>query len=208
MSSMPPDEERLAFTRQRVAQLAGVELATLDRWDRTHLAGAGQRGHVTQGREVRLYRYQDLLDVLIIAELTRRDGVTKQYVRKIVEHIRSLEYRMSELRWGVAGSRIHFQAPDGQWEDGERSQFVAVEVLDLEPLKKAIRQGARREKGTVGQVEQRRGALGNKALVAGTRVPVSTIERYLEQGFSTDRILQSFPALALRDIEAVRRRAS
>ncbi len=208
MDSLPPDEDRLAFTRQRVAQLAGVDLATLDRWDRSQLVGATHRGHVLEGRQVRLYRYGDLLDALIIADLMARDGVSKRYVREIVEHVRKLDYRMGELHWGIAGSRVHFQAPDGEWEDGERSQFVAVEVLDLKPLRERIRRGSRREEGTAGQFERRRGALGNKPVIAGTRVPVATVERYLSQGFSTERILHSFPTLTKVDVEAVRRQAS
>lgn len=202
------DEERLAFTRRRVADLVGVDLETIDRWDRIGLVGASQRGHILEGKQVRLYGYADLLEALIIGDLMARDGVSRHYVRQIVEHVRKLKYRMGELRWTVAGSRVHFQAPDGQWEDGERSQFVAVEVLNLEPLRDRIRRGSQREEGTVGQIEQRRGALGNKPVIAGTRVPVATIKRYLAQGFSAERIVRSFPTLTLVDVESVRRLAS
>lgn len=201
------DEERLAFTRGRVSRLAGIDVEKLDYWDKTHLVGVAHRAHLSERNEVRLYGFADLLEVLIISELVRR-GVSKRYVRDIVRHVRDLDYRMGELRWAIAGSRVHFQAPDGEWEDGERSQFVAAEVLDLDELRNRIRRSTEREDGTEGRIEKRRGALGSKPLVAGTRVPVATIEHYLREGFDTDRILASFPILSELDVEAVRRRAS
>jgi uncharacterized protein (DUF433 family) len=206
---MSLEEERLAFTRRRVAELAGVDLETIDRWDRLNLVGASERARLSEGKQVRLYRWADLLEVLIIADLLARPGVSGRYVRQIVSHVRAREYRMGELHWAIAGSRVHFRAPDGQWEDGERSQFVATEVLDLKPLRDRIRRGAERaEEGTSGQIEKRRGALGSKPVIAGTRVPVATIERYLAHGFSVERILVSFPTLTAADIETVRQLAS
>lgn len=198
-------EDLLAFTRQRVARLAGVGIERLDYWDRTGLTGATLRRRVSGAGEVRLYSYADLLDILIIAELEKKDHqLSKRYIREIVEHVRKTGRRMGQLTWALAGSRVHFQDADGHWEDGERSQFVAVEVLNLSLLHERIQRGATRDRGTEGQVEKRRGAMGSKPVVAGTRVPVATIQRYLDQGFGVDRILQSFPVLTAQDIEAVR----
>lgn len=201
------DEQRIAFTRERVSKLAGVDVSKLDYWERTGLVSARHRASLTERTTVRLYGFADVLEVLIISELERRK-VSKPYIRAIVRHVRRRGYRMGELRWAVAGSRVHFQAPDGEWEDGERSQFVAEDVLNLRPLLEVIRRGAEREEGTEGQIEKRRGALGSKPVVAGTRVPVATIQNYLDHGFSTERILKSFPILTEHDIAAVRRRAS
>ncbi|MGH3889364.1 MAG: DUF433 domain-containing protein [Pseudonocardiaceae bacterium] len=72
-------------------------------------------------------------------------------------------------------------------------------------LRQRIAQGARRDEALVGKVEHRRGALGNKPLLAGTRVPVETVQRYLAAGRSTDDVLEAFPMLTAGDVEAVRR---
>lgn len=205
MEQKPDQEAMLAFTRQRVARLAGVSVERLDYWDRTKLTGATLRHRISGPGEVRLYSYADLLDVLIIAELENKDHrLSKRYIREIVDHVRKTGRRMGQLTWAIAGSRVHFQDADGRWEDGERSQFVAVEVLNLSLLHERIQRGAAREEGTEGRVEKRRGAMGSKQVVAGTRVPVATIQRYLDQGFSVDRILKSFPVLTEQDVEAVR----
>lgn len=205
MEQGPGHEEMLAFTRQRVARLAGVSVERLDYWDRVNLTAATLRHRVSGPGEVRLYSYSDLLDVLIIAELEKKEyRLRKRYIRDIVNHVRKTGQRMGQLTWAIAGSKVHFQGADGRWEDGERSQFVAQEVLTLSPLHERIKRGAAREEGTEGHLEKRRGAMGSKQVVAGTRVPVATIRRYLDEGFSVDRILRSFPVLTEEDVEAVR----
>lgn len=79
------------------------------------------------------------------------------------------------------------------------------EVLDLVPLHQRIADGARRDENLIGKVERRRGTLGNKLLLAGTRVPVETIQRYLAAGRSTDDVVEAFPTLTVSDVDAVRR---
>lgn len=78
-------------------------------------------------------------------------------------------------------------------------------VLDLQPLRQRIAEGTRRADDLSGKVEQRRGALGNKPVFAGTRIPVDTVRRYLDAGRSTTRVLAAFPDLTRDDIESVRR---
>ncbi|MGH3923048.1 MAG: DUF433 domain-containing protein [Pseudonocardiaceae bacterium] len=47
--------------------------------------------------------------------------------------------------------------------------------------------------------------MGNKPLLAGTRVPVETVQRYLAAGRSADDVLEAFPMLKASDVETVRR---
>jgi uncharacterized protein (DUF433 family) len=41
----------------------------------------------------------------------------------------------------------------------------------------------------------------------GTRIPVRAIVEYLERGYSTEKILKSFPELTPKDIDVARRQA-
>jgi uncharacterized protein (DUF433 family) len=43
---------------------------------------------------------------------------------------------------------------------------------------------------------------------AGTRIPVATVQRYLEAGYDTAAILREYPSLTSADVEAARRRSS
>lgn len=88
-------------------------------------------------------------------------------------------------------SRV-LQHDDGTWEGDLRpDQLVLREVLDLEPLRQRIAQGTRRDEALAGKVERPRGALGSKPLLAGTRVPVETVRRYVAAGRSTDDVLEA-----------------
>lgn len=45
----------------------------------------------------------------------------------------------------------------------------------------------------------------NVLVIAGTRVPVRAIQRFLAAGFPVDEILVEYPSLAREDVEAVMR---
>ena len=51
---------------------------------------------------------------------------------------------------------------------------------------------------------RRRGVHASAEVFAETRIPVATVVRYLDNGFSDKRILASFPALYPEDIAAAR----
>jgi uncharacterized protein (DUF433 family) len=84
-------------------------------------------------------------------------------------------------------------------------QIVLREMLNLQPLRRRIAEDARRDKALIGKVERRRGAMGNKPLLAGTRMPVETVQRYLPAGHSIDDALEAFPMLTVSDVESVQR---
>ena len=74
---------------------------------------------------------------------------------------------------------------------------MATEIVS--ELQRKIRQLDERR---VGVIERRRGVLGHKPVVAGTRIPVASIRRMVEDGMSTAEILKEYPDLQLGDIEA------
>jgi uncharacterized protein (DUF433 family) len=140
---------------------------------------------------------------MILAELKRR-GKSLQYLRQVADVIRAEGLHFSELRFATSGSRVHFQRPDGEWQDAEQPQSIDAEVVPLQPLREKVQRSKNRDPAAVGMVEKRRGALGSKAVIAGTRVPVATIRRYLDRGTPTEEILEAFPALEPSDVEAAR----
>jgi uncharacterized protein (DUF433 family) len=147
--------------------------------------------------------YDSLLSLMIISAL-RRERISPQQIRQIVKHARDRGFKMGQLVFAIAGSVVHFQAPDGEWEDADRSQFVMSQILDLVPLRAQIQTSVRRDPSTVGTIERRRGAMGSKPLVGGTRVPVGAVRRFLDRGIPDAEILEAYPSLDQEDIDAVR----
>lgn len=201
----PEVEERARFaaTRDTAANIARLSRRQVDYWSSTGLVRPAISQRVTPGRTVRLYSYTELMSLLVAAEL-RRAGISLQHIRVIVEHLHSRGYPepLNQVSFAVVGGRVYFQHDDGTWESDLPDQVVIHEVLDLQPLRARIRDAEQRRRDTVGHVEKRRGVLGSKPVVAGTRVPVATIQRFLSSGRSVDDVLRAYPQLERADIDA------
>jgi len=50
--------------------------------------------------------------------------------------------------------------------------------------------------------------MGSKPIFAGTRIPVETVQRYLDAGCDTETILAEYPSLTVADVEAARNYAA
>jgi uncharacterized protein (DUF433 family)/DNA-binding transcriptional MerR regulator len=196
-------------TRDKAAALADVHAARVDYWASSGLIIPSVNERLTPGRPIKLYSYIELLAVMIVAEMRRR-GVSLQHIRAVVDRVRrrGVESPLTEVRYAVVGRRLYLQDEHGNWEDGNApGQGVIPQVLDLRPLRARISEGAGRPATTVGVIERRRRTLGSKEVIAGTRIPVDTVRRYLEAGRSRAEILQAYPLLTEQDIEAVRSRS-
>lgn len=200
------DVAHLALTREKAMRLAGLSARQVDYWASTGLVGPTIDRRLTPGRRVRLYEFQDVLELLIAAEL-RKKKISVQHIRQIVKHLRDRGYDrpLTQVAFAVLGGAVYFKHDDGTWEGDVRpDQIVIHEVLDLQPLRLRIATATRRDESDVGHIERRRGALGNKPVIAGTRIPVATVQRYLDRGRSVGEIIDSFPSLTAADVEAVR----
>lgn len=199
------DERLLVVPRVAAARLAGISLRQADYWAATGLVAPGVDRTLGPGRRVRLYGFIDLLALMVAAEL-RRQGVSLQHIRQVIEHLLDRGYGqpLTQLKFAVVGKRVYFQQPDGGWESGvQPDQLVLRHVLDLEPLRRKLDKGADRDDRLAGRTERRRGVHGSRPVFAGTRVPVDSVRRYLNAGRSVDDVLAAYPDVTRADMEAV-----
>ncbi len=181
--------EHLAVNASTASKITRLSQRQLDYWHRTGLIGPSVDRRLTPGRRVRLYGFVDLLALMVAAEL-REHRISLQHIRAIVDHLRARGYDqpLTQLVFATRGRRVYFQHDDGTWEsDIAPDQLVLSEVLNLKPLRRRIADGLKRDEADVGHVERRRGALGSKPVLAGTRVPVETVRRYLDAGRTVER---------------------
>jgi uncharacterized protein (DUF433 family) len=201
-------EELVALPLDRAAKLAGVSPRRVLYWSSVGLVAPTVEEHLGPRRHIRLYGFVELMSLQVTAKL-RDAGISLQAIRRVVSFLRELGYAkpLTELRFAVTADRVYFMHPDGTWEqDGRPSQAVLEQVLRLEPLRAKIRAAGTRDDATLGRIESRRGAMGSKPLIAGTRVPVATVRRYLDHGATTEDVLKAFPVLTEADIKAAARR--
>jgi DNA-binding transcriptional MerR regulator len=201
-------EELIAFPDVKAAGLAQVSVRRLRYWEETDLVAPSIRRQLSQRNTVRLYGFQDLLSLLVVAELRTERSMSLQHIRRVVQHLRSRGYQqpLRELKFATVGNEIYFQHPDGTWEgDPAPDQIVLEKVLHLEPLRARINRAARRPSTSAGRTESRRGVHASAEVFAGTRIRVSTVQGYLEQGYDDAAILEAFPDLELADVDKARR---
>jgi MerR-like DNA binding protein len=65
-------EDTLAVPDKRAAQLAAISMKQLRHWEKTGLVVPSIRQQISQRNTVRLYSFQDLLQLLVVAELRHR----------------------------------------------------------------------------------------------------------------------------------------
>ena len=201
-------DEQVAVSERHAAALSGFAVRRLRAWEQRGLVQPSIKRRLSDRNTVRLYAFDDLVELLVAAALVDA-GRPPHQIRRVVEHLRSRSYDapLRELRFAVSGGQIYFQHPDGSWEgDQAPDQVVLQQVLDLEAIKAAIRRSVQPSREpAAGHVERHRGVLGGKPVFAGTRVPLSAVEPYIERGLPDERILEAFPDLTREDLESVRR---
>jgi DNA-binding transcriptional MerR regulator len=196
-------EELLDFPDTRARQLARVSMRRLRYWEETGLVVPSIRRQLSPKNTVRLYSFQDLLALLVVAELRTERDMSLQDIRRVVEHLRSRGYGapLREVKFATLGGEIYFQHPDGTWEGDLRpDQRVLEKVLHLDPLRARIARAAERRADEAGQVVKKRGVHASAPVFAGTRIRVSTVQEYLRHGYDTDAILEAFPDLRAADV--------
>jgi DNA-binding transcriptional MerR regulator len=202
-------EDVLALPDTQARQLAGVSLRRLRYWEQAGLVVPSIKRRLSGHNTVRLYGYQDLLALLVVAALRTDQQMSLQKIRRVVRHLRSRGYQapLRELRFTTVGDEIYFQHRDGTWEGDLRpDQLVLAGVIHMDPLRLRIDEAAARPAGNAGRVDRRRGVHGSAPVFAGTRIRVATVQRYLRHGYETGAILAAFPDLRREDVDEARRR--
>jgi uncharacterized protein (DUF433 family)/DNA-binding transcriptional MerR regulator len=201
-------DERVALTGERIVESGVVTKRQLDWWAKRRLVEPSVSRRAGRYR-VRLYSLAEAVEVAVVAHLRRR-GVSLQEIRRLVDYLRTegVQHPLRELRWATDAGRLYFQRADGSWYGPHRpAQGVIDEVLDLDEVRGRLMAAVERPSVSVGRTERRRGVLGGQEVVAGTRIPVATVERRLAHGHSDDQIIRAYPDLRRRDVAAIRERS-
>jgi uncharacterized protein (DUF433 family) len=199
-----PVDDVLAVSDKRAARLAGISMAQLRRWEQVGLIVPSVRQQVSPRNIVRLYSFQGLLQLLVAAELRRRPGISLQHIQRIVAYLRDRDFKapLRELKFATHGKNIYFQYPDGTWSgDPLPDQLIFRQAIALDMVGEKIESVSDRDQATAGQVVKRRGVHGSKPIFAGTRIPVGTVQRFLEAGYDAESIISEYPSLTPADIE-------
>lgn len=197
-------DERTAVPDKRAAEIAALSRQRLRYWEKTDLISPDVERKISPRNVVRLYSLPRVVELVVASEL-RKQGVSLQHIRRIIEHLRQQGYEspLREVRFALSDDRVVFQHTDGSWEDSRRPfQGVMWQVIDLEEIRTRVQGRLRRSSRDTGVIERRRKVQASKPVFRGTRVPVEAVEGYLKAGKSTQEIMEAFPSLNEEDVEA------
>jgi uncharacterized protein (DUF433 family) len=197
-------DDLLAATPEIAARLAGVTVRQVNYWRDIGLIEPAVARRISARNEVRLYDFAGLVELRIVGAL--RNRLSLQHIRQVINRLRaSYDRPLTELRFAVQDRNLYFQHPDGTWEGGRRpGQIVLAEVIMLEEVRADLRRAAAERSREPGRVVKRRRVHGSKPTFAGTRIPVSAVEAFLQEGASDEDVLAAYPELTAADIAVVR----
>jgi uncharacterized protein (DUF433 family) len=195
----------LAFNEEQVLKLTGLSEWKLHHWMDSRVLTPDFARTFEGGP--RLYSFQDLVGLRVLAQL--REEHSLQALRRIGAFLAKVDEKpWSRLRlYVMKGGGVAFKDPEtGRLisASGPQGQVIEELLVDLSEvshaLKKAVERGRKRPKNP--KIVQRRGLIGNKPVIEGTRIPVEVIKKLHEANFSIQQILAEYPRLSEADVQA------
>jgi DNA-binding transcriptional MerR regulator len=195
-----------AFSEEHVNRVTGLSVGRLRYWART---GFFKPSFVEDDLRLpysRFYSFKDVVALRTLEMLRVKNGVPLQHLRKVAEKLSHLKEDLwTRTTLYVANRKVVFSDPiTGKPQEVVSGQFVMeyplIEIIkDTSDSIEAI--GAR-SPDQVGKIAKIRGINRNAWTISGTRIPIESVRRLHEDGYSIDQIIAEYPDLTEADIRA------
>lgn len=197
-----------AFNDEMTSRLTGLSVGQLRAWDREKLYSPSLAEDNRRLAYSRVYSFRDIVSLRVIASLKNDHDVSTQHLKKVATKLGHLGKDVwAETKLYVLNKRVVFEEPRGRG----RQEVVSGQGVFEIPLRVATADAEKdvanvfgRDTSKVGQIDASRFVMNGDPVVAGTRIPVSTIKSYLDLGLPDERILADYPQLKSDDIRAAR----
>lgn len=197
-----------AFTLDQATAITHVSKRRAAYWARHDIVVPSIAYETSRNPHHYLYDFVDLVGLRTLGLLRDTHHLSLQQLRKAHRYLREqVDRPWSELRFWVRGKDLLFTDPASSLVvSADRPGQTAIPI-ELEPVARSVEEAAqafsRRRPADIGKTDRRRNIQGHRLLVKGTRVPVESILNLVEDGYSPERIVQSYPSLTLEDVEGV-----
>jgi uncharacterized protein (DUF433 family) len=195
-----------AFSAFHVCRLTGLSLRQLSYWDSTEFFSPCYASGNRRSPFSRLYSFEDLVGLRVIAILRNERKIPLQKLRGIAEELSKCHSRpWSGLVLYVIGKEVFFKEPDTERiRKVGHPQYTFTVALDAVTTDMQSKADALRHRGArqIGRVERHRNIVHNAWTVAGTRIPTKTVWRYYQAGYDTAAIIKDYPQLTSADVSS------
>jgi uncharacterized protein (DUF433 family) len=196
----------IAFAADTAAAMTGLSVDQLQRWDRIGLFTPWRGDSNRRRPHSRIYSYDDVIALRTIARL-RQTGVSFAQLKPVIPLLApetNPEWPVEHFY--VVGSHVFLsenEAGDAARGIGQGREPLTISRCSVKSeIDAAIEELRHRTQAQIGEVTRNRGILHGAPVVAGTRIPTSTIAWFHENGYSLDWILAEFPRLTREDVRA------
>jgi uncharacterized protein (DUF433 family)/DNA-binding transcriptional MerR regulator len=194
-----------AFSETDAARLTGLSVGQLRSWDNKGFLKPSYAEHDRNLPYSRIYSFRDIVSLRVLGQLRNVHKVSLQHLKKVSETLNHL----GDKKWiattlYVLAKRVVFTDPRSEQRveviSGQRVFDIPLKVA-VTDTRRAIKDLNSRGADITGKVVHGRFTLQNEPVFSGTRIPVATVKRYLEAGFSSEEIIDEFPDLKFEDVE-------
>ena len=194
------------FTDDQAVRLAGVSGRQLRYWASDGFFIPSIEVPVGEDdARMRLYSFRDLVCLKILNTLRNEANIPLQQLRQVKERLSHLgEDMWLKTTLYILGRRVVFHNEDTR----EREDAISGQGVLQIPLlvvtgnmEEAVRAFRQRPETALGRIDTKRSG-PKHPVVAGTRIPVQTIQDFGEAGYTVEEIAKQYPSLTEADIRA------
>lgn len=194
-----------AFSAENVSRLTGLSTHQLAYWDRLGFFSPEYSDETRQSAYSRIYSFRDVVGLKTVALLRKKYGVSFQRLRKFAERLHNYDSSLwARAQVFMLGCEFYVGQPEEAVAENSDGQLAPVVLLEdvISDVRAGIDVLRQRDRDQIGQIQKSRYVARNAATIEGTRIPVATIKRYHEAGFSDEQIIGEYPSLTKADIQA------
>lgn len=198
-----------AFSEEQVERITSLTKGRLRYWAKTGFFKPSYAEDDPRLPYSRFYSFKDIVALRTLELLRVQNNVPLQQLRKVAEKLSHLENDLwTKTTLFVLNKKVIFENPEtGMPQEAVSGQYVLGIPLGLimEDTTADIVDLTRRRTSDIGHVSRSRSVCRNAWVVAGTRIPIGSIRRLHEDGYSTEAIIAEYPDLTAEDVEAALR---
>lgn len=195
-----------AFSAEQAHKLTGLSLGQLRDWDNDDFFRPSYASENRREAYSRVYSFEDVVGLRTLAMLRNDYKVSRQHLKKAADRLKQHDGKpWSSLTLYVLNREVHFRDPKTGAVEGAVSGQRALPIRlasVAEDLRIKAEEMKRRDPSTVGHVSQKRHTMRGTPVVAGTRIPISSIKAFAEAGYSAQQIVDQYPLLSVEDVHA------
>ncbi|MEM1398389.1 MAG: DUF433 domain-containing protein [Pseudomonadota bacterium] len=195
-----------AFSEEQVERITRLTKRRLRYWANTDFFRPSFVEDNPRLPNSRFYSFKDVVALRTLEALRIKNNVPLQHLRKVAERLSHLKDELwTKTTLYVVDRKVIFVNPEtGTAEEVVSGQQVMKVILEdvIGDTKKDIADFKRRPKDSIGRISRTRAIARNAWVISGTRIHVGAIQRLYEDGYSNSQIIDEYPDLTEKDIEA------